>query len=101
MKAALVRDIETKQLLGFYVGSSIQSIAYFVDELTDPTDFEYLEIDSGGFYWNKGQDFSYKAIISDKEIEITEPISYPLMSELMYIKVIKSKKWKQLPSAFS
>jgi hypothetical protein len=50
MKVCLVRNVETKKLLGVYWGDPA-SIWDAVDECTDPSDYEYANLKHGGLYW--------------------------------------------------
>lgn len=51
MRAFLVRVIETKDLVGIFVASSVLELADLVDECCDPHMCEYVSAKSGGLYW--------------------------------------------------
>ena len=50
----LVRDIESKNLLGVFAAGSIAGLLDQIDEHTDPFDYEYISIKFGGLMFGEG-----------------------------------------------
>jgi hypothetical protein len=53
MPAFLVRTTDTNDLVGFYSAEDVDELIELVDDCTDVEACEYLELPSGGIYWDK------------------------------------------------
>jgi hypothetical protein len=51
MPAYLVRIIDTRDMVGFFVADEMDELIVAVDECTDPGDCEYIEMPPGGIMW--------------------------------------------------
>ena len=51
MPAYLVRIIDTRDMVGFFFVEDIDRLEVLVDECTDTTDCEYVELPDGGIMW--------------------------------------------------
>jgi hypothetical protein len=53
MPAYLVRTADEHDLVGFFVADDLDELLELVDECTAPDACEYLELPSGGIFWDK------------------------------------------------
>jgi len=84
----LVRNIESKNLLGMFASRSISGLFSQIDSETDPFEFEYLLIKTGGFIFD--EDISGEYVPYDEENESDEDVSsFPTatMNDWLYDKV--------------
>lgn len=52
MPGYLVRTSDERDLVGFFVAEDHDELIDLIDECTDPAGCEYLELPSGGIYWD-------------------------------------------------
>jgi hypothetical protein len=52
MPAYLVRTIEEHDIVGFFAADEMEDLLIAVDECTDPSDCEYMELPVGGIMWS-------------------------------------------------
>lgn len=96
MPTAFVRLIDNRELVGFFAYSTKEDLFWLTDQVTDPYQCEFLNINHGGFKWEgKGPELFSQEYLDDEDALLEGPeFSGAYICDYAFSTVCQAKKWK-------
>lgn len=105
MNVYLVRNFETKSLLGLYWANNSKDLWWEIDAVTDPCRYEYTSLNQGSLHFSDEEPIPEQAPAGDVVTDDFQPAQIPwgdaTPSDQLWSAIHDSAdhKWKKLPFA--